>query len=78
MLGHVLIMTVDTPAKQAMLQYFNKVQSGKGFLGRPRTTIPVIINRQLELIAEQRYDIAKKIDLPGQLKQLECLASNKR
>ena len=71
MLGHVLRMTDDTPAKHTMLHYFNKFQSGEGFRGRPRTTLLVIINQELEMIAEHHNDTAKKLKLPGQLKDLK-------
>ena len=72
MLGHVLRMTNDTQTKLA-IQYFNRVQSGEGFRGRPETTLTVIINRELKTVTEHHINTVKKLKLLGQLKQLKDL-----
>jgi hypothetical protein len=61
MLGHVLRMSDNVPAKQAMLYYFHIASIEKGLAGRPRTTLPVIIDKDLQ-------DIAKAAKKPGRKK----------
>ena len=79
MLGHVLRMDDDTPAKYATIKYFDK---GKSFLGRPRTTIATIINEDINLAhAQQNREVFSL--LPSQLKnttdlkQLETAANDR-
>ena len=47
MLGHVLRMNKDSPARKAMKFYFEK-RSNKKFLGRKRTTIVTTINNDIQ------------------------------
>ena len=42
--GHILRMNNETPANFAMTQYFNP-PSSECYLGRPRTTLPGILNK---------------------------------
>ena len=51
LLGHVLRMDKDTPAKKAMLYYFSPSESKK-FSGRPRTTLPTRLSDDIKLAAE--------------------------
>ena len=82
MLGHTLRMTDDTPAKHAMLHYFDKTSSS--FLGRPRTTLPLVIDKDLKLAAKQPPNTMGQFELPNQLKtindlrRLEALASDRK
>jgi len=50
LLGHTLRMDDKIPAKTAMLFYFNT--NVKTYQGRPRTTLPIIINNDLKNIRE--------------------------
>ena len=70
MLGHVLRMADDIPAKQTMLHYFDEVKSGSGFRGKPRTTLPIVISKDLSEIAEKK---ATPFAIPTQLKTIKDL-----
>jgi hypothetical protein len=82
MLGHTLRMTDDTPAKRAMLHYFDVTTSS--YLGRPRHTLPLVINKDLKLAAVQPHDITGQFNIPTQLKtitdlrRLETLANDRK
>jgi hypothetical protein len=53
MLGHTLRMGNKVPAKRAMIAYFeNDVANTEGFVGRPRTTLPITISQDLEWMKE--------------------------
>ena len=43
--GHILRRDIDIPANKAMQSYFNQMASR--YRGRPTTTLPVIINKEL-------------------------------
>lgn len=73
MFGHTLRMTDDTPAKRAMLHYFDETTSS--YLGRPRHTLPLVINKDLKLAAVQPLDIKSQFNLPSQLKTIRDLRS---
>jgi hypothetical protein len=79
MLGHVLRMENETPAKYATIKYFDK---GKSFLGRPRTTLATIINEDIKL-AHAQHNREVFSQLPPQLKnimdlnQLETIANDR-
>jgi hypothetical protein len=73
MLGHTLRMTDDTPAKRAMLHYFDPTAANSSFLGRPRQTLPLTINNDLKLAAAQPTDIMGQFNLPHQLKNINDL-----
>ena len=73
MLGHVLRMTEDTPAKYAMVHYFDP--RANCFRGRPRITLPVVINHDLERYASLRQlGIPAKLQTLDDLRQLEATA----
>ena len=67
--GHVLRMSNETPAKLATTQYFNTITGGevKRFRGRPRKTLPVLLDEDLKL-AHQHYTTSSLNCLPKQLK----------
>ncbi|GFS11467.1 hypothetical protein ElyMa_003087300 [Elysia marginata] len=46
--GHILRRHRDIPANKATRAYF--IQCGKNHRGRPRTTLPTVLNRDLALI----------------------------
>ena len=71
MFGHALRMNDDTPAKHAMLHYF--VERKSNFLGRPRTTLPTVISKDLELAAKQSAFQQTEHKLPKQLRDLRDL-----
>ena len=73
MLGHVLRMNDKTPAKQATINYFRK--KGSSFRGAPRTTLPIIINKELNDITTRKPETTAAIHLPTQLKTIEDLRS---
>jgi hypothetical protein len=82
MLGHTLRMTDDTPEKRAMLQYFDVTTSS--YLGRPRHTLPLVINKDLKLAAAQPRVITGQFNIQTQLKtitdlrRLETLANDRK
>ena len=84
MLGHVLRMTKDTPAKHAMIYYFSNRKDG--FTGRPRTTLPIIIDKDLKAMAKQTstHHNQNELDIPKQLtdlsdmEKLETLANSRQ
>ena len=47
LLGHILRLDANSPARKAM-QYFFENRTAKKFLGRPRTTIVSTINRDIQ------------------------------
>ena len=65
MLGHVLRMTDDTPAKCATIHYFD--DKTESFKGRPRTTLATVFEQDLKLAAQQQ-DKPVLLNLPAQLK----------
>ena len=74
MLGHTLRMTDDTPAKHAMLHCFDKIT--KGFMGRPRVTLPLVINKDLKATQRETAQFGLPLQLKSisDLRQLETLA----
>ena len=85
MLEHVLRMTDDTPAKHATIHYFDNVVKGSTFVGRPRTTLPLLIDKDLKLVVAQPDLSNYQLDSPipnqfktiADLRCLETLASDR-
>ena len=82
MLGHVLRMEDETPAKYATINYFEKGE--KAFLGRPRTSLVTVISEDLKLASVQQNNENTQLGhLPSQLKsiadlkQLETIAKER-
>ena len=44
--GHILRLPLTVPANKAMIAYFS--QPGTGRRGRPRTTLPIVLNDDLK------------------------------
>ena len=65
LLGHTLRMAA---AKLAMIRYFEPAL--EGFVGRPRTTIPVLLNNDLK---EANPQTLHRLNIPGKLNSLEDL-----
>jgi hypothetical protein len=63
-------MTGDTPAKYATTHYFDPV--ARGFLDRPRLTLPLVIDKDLQLAATQPPEHAvHQFRLPTRLKTIK-------
>ena len=88
MLGHVLRMNSELPAKQAMSYYFRGEEAGC-FKGHPRTTIATVLNKDLEDIfnaADSKRgrkkatiaSLSKQLDRSMDLCQLETLARDRK
>jgi hypothetical protein len=71
MLGYALRMIDDTPAKHAMLHYFDEQKSS--FAGRPITTLPTVISKDIELAAAQSHSEQAQLQTPKQLRELKDL-----
>ena len=78
MLGHTLRMTDATPAKHAMLHYFDKIT--KGFMGRPPATLPLVINKDLKAMqqATAQLGLPPQLKTISDLRQLETLATDRK
>lgn len=71
LLGHILRMSEDVPAKRATVHYFDACIDA--FRGRPRTTMPVLLNHDLETAAAQPHANYPQLGLPRQLKNIKDL-----
>ena len=56
--GHILRRDINIPANKAMNGYF--VKCGDSFRGRPPTTLPIVLNRDLALI---KMGLKNQLDL---------------
>ena len=72
LLGNTLRMSNKIPAKKAMIYYFTNHtdKKEKGYRGRQRVTLPVLINTELKHIYEKAGSINK---MPSQLETHEDL-----
>lgn len=80
--GHILRLDEATPAQKVMSYYFSKNRTKHtGFQGRPRTTLPMIINHDLASINKRSstsHDHSyAKTTLPSKLSTVEDLAALK-
>ena len=89
LMGHILRMNDEVPAKKAMAYYFDDHQALGGFRGRPRTTIATKINQDLVDIAEASShkrgrkqatikELPKTLQSIHDLRQLERLSKNRK
>jgi hypothetical protein len=89
LMGHILRMNDEVPAKKAMTYYFDDHQALGGFRGRPRTTIATKINQDLVDIAEASShkrgrkqatikELPKTLQSIHDLRQLERLSKNRK
>ena len=81
--GHVLRRSQNIPANAAMKFYFEF--QGKGFRGRPRTTLPVALNKDLQVLqdyikAKREYREYRKLRLERSedLEQIGFMAQDRR
>ena len=81
MFGHVLRMPNEVPAKFMTKHYFDPRE--KSFLGRPRTTLPILLDKDLKTAKAQPHHNYEQLNLPKQLQtlseleQLEILANER-
>lgn len=69
MLGHTLRMGNTVPAKQAMIAYFgNEITNIEGFVGRPRTTLPLVLSQDLASMKEAADERTEKSQKDGRKK----------
>ena len=77
MFGHVLRMKDEVPAKQTMIYYFLTGKTTKGFVGRPRTTLSVTIDKGLRAIHQAATKPGRKKNtikiLPSRLSCIDDL-----
>ncbi|GFS26594.1 hypothetical protein ElyMa_001723700 [Elysia marginata] len=69
--GHILRRQRDIPANKATRAYF--IQCGKNHRGRPRTTLPTVLNRDLALI-----DHEIRLHSSDELDKIIALAQDRR
>ncbi|GFS28046.1 endonuclease-reverse transcriptase [Elysia marginata] len=69
--GHILRRHRDIPANKATRAYF--IQCGKNHRGRPRTTLPTVLNRDLALI-----DHEIRLHSSDELEKITALAQDRR
>ncbi|GFR99258.1 hypothetical protein ElyMa_006370100, partial [Elysia marginata] len=69
--GHILRRHRDIPADKATGAYF--IQCGKNHRGRPRTTLPTVLNRDLALI-----DHEIRLHSSDELDKMTALAQDQR
>lgn len=81
MFGHVVRMSNGVPAKFVINHYFDPRE--KSFRGRPRTTLPILLDKDLEVAEARTHHIHEKLGLPKlqpiieDLKHLEQLTENR-
>ena len=83
--GHILRRDPATPANMAMNFYFEK--NNKGFRGKPRTTLPTVLNQDLENYyqntepgpnMDHNYSKRLKLNTPEDLEKLRKIAENRK
>lgn len=74
--GHVLRLSDDTPAQIAMMHYFNCVSQPSDFLGRPRTTVPLRLNSDLQQAAVPE-GVPSSLSSEGDFRTLKDFALNR-
>lgn len=84
LLGHILRMDNATPAKFATMAYYQDTESER-FAGRPRTTLPGLLDKDIDLAHKQNKSDSPLQLLPKQLLkqlddllELETLASDRK
>ena len=85
LLGHILRRTEEIPANKAMIFYFNNNISGKKFKGARRTTLPEVLNSDLEKLQNEfqhlkdhNYSARLKLRTREDLEKLKNVASNRK
>jgi len=65
-IGHILRLPDDVHANIVMAEYFSPMTAATGYLGHPRTSLPIILDTDLQLIGLQlkfSADLARLRDL---------------
>ena len=82
--GHILRRERNIPAFKAMELYFKKIKA-KGFRGKPRTTLPKVLNEDLNayynkdpITAEHNYCHRLKLNTKEDLEELRTLAQDRK
>ena len=70
--GHILRRNIEIPANKSMNSYF--ATHGKKFRGRPLTTLPVVLNKDLSRLQENTLQLTTREDL----EHLRCIAQNRQ
>ena len=79
--GHILRIDDNTPAKKAMMHYFQPSESTK-FQGRPRTTLPIKLSEDIKLTVTTdhsfiiEYNI-RELKIKNDLNKLKDIAENR-
>jgi hypothetical protein len=79
MLGHTLRMSNKIPAKKAMITYFEELEGEAiGIQGKPRTTLPNVINKDIQMIREV-FEVVRNTDrqTAAQLERIPCQLKSK-
>ena len=83
-IGHILRRDRNIPAFKAMELYFKKIKA-KGFRGKPRTTLPKVLNEDLNayynkdpITAEHNYCHRLKLNTKEDLEELRTLAQDRK
>ena len=82
--GHILRRDRSIPAFKAMELYFTNIKA-KGFRGKPRTTLPKVLNEDLNayynkdpIKAEHNYCHRLKLNTKEDLEELRALAQDRK
>ncbi|KAK3713292.1 hypothetical protein RRG08_043873 [Elysia crispata] len=70
--GHILRRNIEIPANKSMNSYF--ATHGKKFRGRPLTTLPVVLNKDLSRLQENTLQLTTREDL----EHLRCIAQSRQ
>ena len=70
--GHILRRNIEIPANKSMNSYF--ATHGKKFRGRPLTTLPVVLNKDLSRLQENTLQLTTR----EALEHLRCIAQNRQ
>ena len=70
--GHILRRNIEIPANKSMNSYF--ATHGKKFRGRPLTTLPVVLNKDLSRLQENTLQLTTREDL----EHLRCIARSRQ
>ena len=75
--GHILCMDTNSPAQKAMQYYFESNQQNKQFRGRPRITLPTVLNNDIKAAASQNQNIPESFESIADLHTLRQLAADR-
>ena len=70
--GHILRRNSEIPANKSMNSYF--ISHGSKFRGRPLTTLPVVLNKDLTRVSEDKLQLTSQKDL----EHLRSVAQNRQ